>query len=108
MTGVQTCALPISCNSDYVVEAGLTDVDSLFNMLVAGTEVDIKFGVTTIINPPVDDVFKDGETGSLEMKQGAKGFKGKGIITSIKLSAQDESDCTYSISIQGTGALTKI
>ena len=85
---------------------GLTEVDNMFDMLVDGTEVDIKFGMTTVKTTNV--TVKDGETGSLDIATGAKGFKGKGIITSIKISAQDESDCTYSISIQGTGALTKI
>ena len=76
-------------------------------MLVAGTPVDIKFGITMVNTAlPEGDIL--GETGSLEIKSGAKGFKGKGIITSISISAQDESDCTYSISIQGTGALEKL
>lgn len=36
------------------------------------------------------------------------GYKGKAVITSISVSAQDGQNATYSVNLQGTGALEKI
>ena len=93
-----------SVSSEYLVGTDMADVEDLFDVLAQGQEIDIKFALAT---KKASVSVEEGTTGALEVASGAKGFKGKGIITSFKISAQNESDSTYSINITGTGALEK-
>jgi len=63
---------------------------------------------------PIDVIFTVKDTTSTTMPVGgwipkpASGFKGKVVITQIEANASDNENATYSITLEGTGALTKI
>ena len=70
---------------DFEAAAGDTDVQELFTQALARTEVDFVFGI--------DDA-------------SLYNMSGSGFITSIEVSGGTEDAPTYSVSIEGTGALT--
>lgn len=63
---------------------------------------------------PIDVIFSVKDTTSTAMPVGgwipkaASGFKGKVVITQIEANASDNENATYSITLEGTGALSKI
>ena len=68
--------------------------------MTAGESVQIVFGEVT---KKTSGSAVAGSGADLEMS-GSK-FSGQAIITSLKVSASDDSDATYSISLQCTGEL---
>ena len=91
-----------SVNSEHLATVGLGDEKAIFNAMKAGEAVAIKFHEVTKGTVATGKV--SGETGTIT--SGSNGFYGNAIITSFKLSASDDSDATYSISLQGTGELS--
>ncbi len=85
-------------NSEHLATVGLEDEKALFAQMTAGQPVNISFEEVTSAT---------GETGDIEGATTKVGFSGKAIITSLKLSAQNDSDATFSISLQGTGVLAQ-
>ena len=69
---------------DFEAVAGDTDVQELFTQMLARTAVTFVFGLT-----------------------GAAGYtaSGSGFITSLEISGGTEDAPTYSVSIEGSGAL---
>lgn len=89
-------------NTEHLVAADMADVDALFGFMTTGDAVDVEYVSVTEASSTSGKA--KGETGTLTA---GKGWSGKAIITSMKISAQDGSDATYSISLQGTGELKK-
>lgn len=79
-----------------------TDYDSLVEKMIAREEVDVLFAIAGNAD---DD--KGKPDGGWTPKPNS-GYKGKAVITSISVSAQDGQNATYSVNLQGTGALTKV
>jgi len=71
---------------DFAGVAGDTEVDELFDQMFARTAVTFTFALAT----------PAGYT-----------FTGSGFITSLEISGGTEDAPTYSVSIEGTGALTR-
>lgn len=71
---------------DFEARAGDTDIAELFDQMMDRTEVDFIFALST-----------------------PAGFtiSGDGFITSLEISGGTEDAPTYSVSIEGTGAITK-
>lgn len=91
-----------NCFSENLFSAD-TDVnsntyDALFTMMVARQPIDIAFGIPT---NKADELPATGWT------LPAAPYKGKALITSLELNAPDGDKATFSISLDGTGALTK-
>lgn len=79
-----------------------TDYDTLVEKMIARSEFDVIFAIASNADSDAglpEDGWKPKEN---------SGYKGKAVITSISVSAQDGQNATYSVSLQGTGALTKI
>lgn len=78
----------ISGDGSYCLESGTTNksADMLFEAMVARTPVNIVFGL-------------DGTTAT---------YTGKAFITSWEISSGADEIPTYSVSLDGTGALTKV
>ena len=72
----------------------------LMDLCLAGTPVDVKFGIAA--NAANTDVPEAGWTIP------TAGYKGTGIIDSVKCTAANKQNSTNSISIKGQGALTAI
>lgn len=89
-------------NSDHLVSVGLADEQAIFDLMTAGVPVSVSFEE---VKPKTTN---PGETGGIEKETTRKGWQGSAIITSLKISAQDGSDATYSVGLQGTGPLSKI
>lgn len=85
-----------SINTEHLATVEMTDENKLFDALVAKESIEIQFAVGTW-----------SEAGVFT-QTAQKGYKGKAFITSLKLSASDGDDATFSISLQGTGVLSKI
>lgn len=88
-----------SCSSDSVfsADADVNSYDALFALMIAAQPVEIAFGIPS--------------NKSTEFPAGgwllpSKPYTGKAIITSLDLNAPDGDKATFSISLDGTGALT--
>lgn len=78
--------------------------DALFAMMIARTPIDVVFTVK-------GNVGTDDGTGVVVpaggwTPQANTGYSGKAIITAISANAPDGEKATYSVTLQGTGALT--
>lgn len=95
----QAAKLSWSCSSDNLFT--IADYATLMDACIAREEIDVQF--STVANP-------DSETGvpTDGWKPKADGYKGKVIITSIDMNAPDGDNATYTVSMTGTGALTKV
>lgn len=78
------------------------DYDSLVEKMIARSEFDVIFAIAG--NADSDAGMPEGGW----TPKPNSGYKGKAVITSISVSAQDGQNATYSVNLQGTGALTKI
>lgn len=83
-----------------------TDYDSMVDLWIARTPIEVIFTVKG--NSETNN--EDGTvvpTGGWTPKA-ASGYKGKVVITGITANAPDNENATYSITLEGAGALTKI
>lgn len=78
------------------------DYDSLVSKMILREEFDVLFTIASNAN---DDTGVP--SGGWTPKPNS-GYKGKAVITSISVSAQDGQNATYSVNLQGTGALSKV
>ena len=89
-------------SSSYVLSGTEEDYLELVQLQMVGEPIDVSF---------VDVVEKSstgykGATGSLEVATKGMKLSGKALITTINLTAPAEGECTFQVSLQGTGALT--
>ncbi|MCR8874890.1 phage tail protein [Phocaeicola barnesiae] len=78
------------------------DYDDLVEKMIARDEFDVIFAIAG--NADSDAGVPEGGW----TPKANSGYKGKAVITSISVSAQDGQNATYSVNLQGTGALEKI
>lgn len=78
----------------------LTDYTTLVNAMISRAEVEIQFSSVT--------GKEDGLGESDSWTPNKDGYKGKAIITSIDVNASDGENATYTVSFEGTGALTAV
>ena len=94
-----------TANTDYLATVDLKDALVFAKLQIEGEPVTISFESVLVDSTKVTDSDKAGDTGTIKVGTDRLGFEGKAIINSFKLSAQNDSDATYSISLQGTGEL---
>lgn len=75
--------------------ATTTSVDELYALMIARTSLTVVFGAAT------------GAAGAQTVDGTKKKFTGQAFITAISVNAPDNETTTYSISLEGTGALTQ-
>jgi predicted secreted protein len=73
-----------------------TGVDTLYAYMLIGTPINIVFGVKTGTSP------------SWTVDSSKKSFQGTAIITSLDINASDGDNATYSVNLEGSGALTLV
>ena len=79
----------------------IADYTELVDAMISRTEVDLQF--STVSNSDANnDIPSDG------WKANTDGYSGKAIITSIDVNAPDGENATYTVSFEGTGALTAV
>lgn len=88
----------ISLSSSYVLSDSMQDYMTLVQAQLAGAPVDATFSTVEASGP--------GESGDLEVSTTGLKASGKALITSISLSAPVDGECTFQVSLQGTGAWT--
>ena len=89
-------------SSGYVLSDTEEDYLELVQLQLAGEPIEVSF---------VDVVEKEsasekGATGSFEEAKIGMKLSGQALITSISLTAPVSDECTFQVSLQGTGALT--
>jgi predicted secreted protein len=93
-------------STDNMTNTNLEGFDDLFSAITDATvngKVAIKFGVIDYTS--VKDTDKDG---NLDVDDAfTLTYVGEAVVTSISLTGSTEGEATYSVSLQGTGALTK-
>lgn len=91
-----------NCSSENLfsadTDANSNTYDTLFAMMVARQPIDIAFGIPTN---------KADELPSTGWTLPAAPYKGKALITSLELNAPDGDKATFSMNLDGTGALAK-
>jgi predicted secreted protein len=92
-----------TASTDHLVGV-ISNFDSVFQTLVADNpEVMIKFGVVSYKSTDAD-----GDDNLDESFQLGGYYYGKAIINSLSVSAPEEGEATFSVQMQGTGALKLI
>lgn len=86
-------------NTEHLASTDMEDCMALYDVLNEGVAVDISYTLVTSNG--------GGETGDITAST-TTGWTGKAIVNSLKVSAQNDNDATFSISLQGTGALAKL
>ena len=93
-------------STDNMTNTTLEGFDDLFTAITNSAtngKVSIKFGVVDYST--ATDTDKDG---NLDVDSSFKlTYTGEAVVTSISLTGSTEGEATYSVSLQGTGALTK-
>lgn len=84
-----------NCKSDQLMT--IEGYDAVFAKMVSREVIDLEFGVAA--NAGSDGMPAGGWTVP------TSGYSGKAIITSLELTAGDGETATYSVSLEGTGAL---
>ena len=81
------------CSAD---EADSVDVtyESLVDLWMAGEPVDLKFGIAK-------------NASDVEVPAASKGYTGKAVIDSVKITAANKQNATITVSLKGKGALEK-
>jgi predicted secreted protein len=88
-----------TASTDHLVGV-MSNFDAAFSAIVAtNPEVTIKFGAVNYKTGTGDNLTHTFETGSV--------YTGKAVITSLNISGSTDGEATFSVSFQGTGALTK-
>lgn len=98
-TTKQAAKLSWNCSSDNLFT--VADYKELADALIARKEVEIRF--STVKNPDSANGVPEGGWQPSE-----DGYSGKAIITQLDLTASDNENATYSVSLEGSGALTAI
>ena len=95
----QATKLSWSGSSDNLLV--LEDYESLFEIMIARTPIDIEFSTASNLNA---------ENGVPEggWQTQADGYKGTAIITALTLTASDGDISTYSVSFEGVSAISKL
>ena len=90
-----------NCSSDncFSADEDINGYDKLFALFVAAEPVEIAFGI------PKN---KGNEMPAAGWTLPAKPYKGKAVITSLELNAPDGDKATFSVSLDGTGALSPV
>lgn len=88
-----------SSENVFSADADANSYDKLFALFIAHKPVTLKFGI--VGNPDVNEMPAAGWT----LANGA--YTGKAVITSLEANAPDGDKATFSISFEGTGAITK-
>ena len=88
-----------SSENVFSADADANSYDKLFALFIAHKPVTLKVGI--VGNPDVNEMPAAGWT----LANGA--YTGKAVITSLEANAPDGDKATFSISFEGTGALTK-
>lgn len=91
----------ISLSASYVLSDSEEDYLALVQAQLQGLPLDVSF-----IDVQVSDATDGGITGNIEGSSNGLKAAGKALITSISLSAPVSDECTFSVSLQGTGAWT--
>lgn len=87
------------CGSDALYTEALTgtatttSIDELYALMIARTSLTVVFGAAT------------GAAGAQTNDAAKKKYTGQAFITAISMNAPDNETTTYSISLEGTGAL---
>ena len=76
----------------------LEEYTTLVELMTSRAEVDIQF--SSVSNPDKED--------GTDWIASTDGYAGKAIITSIDVNANDGETATYTVSFEGTGALTPV
>ena len=86
------------CSAD---EADSVDVtyESLVDLWMAGEPVDLKFGIAKNAS--------DVEVPAAGWEAPSKGYTGKAVIDSVKITAANKQNATITVSLKGKGALEK-
>jgi len=79
----------------------VADYKELVDAMIARTEVELQF--STVSNSDSDNGVP-----SNDWTPKAEGYKGNAIITAIDMNAPDGENATYTVSFEGTGALTAV
>lgn len=90
----------ISLSASYVLSQSEEDYIALVNAQLAGLPIQVSF-----LDVTAEDATDGGVTGNLKAGTGLKA-EGNALITSISLQAPTTDECTFSVSLQGTGAWT--
>lgn len=98
-TSKQAAKLSWSCTSDNLFT--IEDYSALMDACIAREPVAIKFA-----NVSNADHEKGGDAD--DWTAGTSGYTGNVIITSVDANAPDGDNATYTVSMEGTGALDKI
>lgn len=77
--------------------------DELFDKMVAREPIQVYFGTKKENDP--DKTVADGD---YEYWTGSKGYTGKAFITSLSANASNGEKATFSLTLTGTGKITKI
>lgn len=77
-----------------------TDYTSMVELWMARQPIDVIFSV----KDPAATTIPEGGW----IPKAASGFKGKVVITQIEANASDNENATYSITLEGTGSLSKV
>jgi predicted secreted protein len=90
-----------TAQSGYVIAEDMADYKALFAAWQTGAAVNVRF-------IDVKDKASSSEPGATGEVEESAGFamSGSAIITSLSLNAPTEGEATFSINLQGTGALT--
>ena len=92
-----TTKLSWSINAEHLyVES---DYDAIMQKMIAREPIDVLFAIATNSND------EDGKPA--EGWQAGSGYKGSAVITSVSVNANDGEVASYSITLQGSSALTK-
>lgn len=76
------------------------DFSTLFNLMTAGTQVTLQWGINKDASLPVD-------TGTMWTIDQTKGYyTGKAVITSLQVNANNGETATFSVTFTGAGAIT--
>lgn len=82
------------------------DYDSLFNSMIAGTPITVRFGLKAT---PADPTMTPAE-GNLALPYWTSQnsfYQGKVIITSLTVNANNGDNATYSLTLTGVGSISK-
>lgn len=89
-----------SSSALYAAEADNQEtMDSLFDAMLAGTAVDVVFGVPTNKGGDLPEAGWAAPTSGM--------YEGKAIVTALNLNANNGDKASYSVSLQGIGKLTR-
>lgn len=96
----QAAKLSWSCSSDNLFT--IEDYTALMDACIAREEIEVQF--STVANADSDNGVPEGGGWTANKN----GYKGMAIITSVDMNAPDGDNATYTISMTGTGALSKV